>query len=99
MKIGRDEVLHVARLAELAVDEAELPRLVEQLDGIVAYVAQLDTLPSEPGAAAFHPGPAQVAWREDKVQPVPLAHSPAQMAPEFREGFFVVPRLSAMEEA
>ena len=42
MSIGRDEVLHVAKLAELAVKEAELDRLVEQLNRIVDYVAQLD---------------------------------------------------------
>jgi aspartyl-tRNA(Asn)/glutamyl-tRNA(Gln) amidotransferase subunit C len=99
MKIGRDQVLHIAKLAELAVDEADLPELAKQLDDIVAYVAQLDALPSEPGATAFHPGPAAVAWREDTVRPVPLALPPEKLAPEFRDGFFVVPRLSAMEEA
>jgi len=44
MKIGRDEVLHVARLAELAVAEEDLARLVGQLNAIVEYVAQLDAL-------------------------------------------------------
>ena len=39
MSIGWDEVLHVARLAELAVREAELRRLVDQLNRIVDYVA------------------------------------------------------------
>jgi aspartyl-tRNA(Asn)/glutamyl-tRNA(Gln) amidotransferase subunit C len=99
MKIGREDVLHIAKLAELAVDEQDLPKLVTQLDGIVGYVAQLDSLPAEPGEAAFHPGPAAVAWRDDVVRPVPLAFPPEKMAPEFREGFFVVPRLSAMEDA
>lgn len=98
MKIGRDDVLHIARLAELAVDEADLPELVQQLDNIVAYVAQLESLPAEPGTTAFHPGPEAVAWREDTVRPVPLAIPPARLAPEFRDGFFVVPRLAAMEE-
>ena len=48
MSIGRDEVRHVARLAELAVDEADLDRLVEQLGRIVDYVAQLETAPAAP---------------------------------------------------
>ncbi len=39
MSIGRDEVLHVAKLAELAVRENELRRLVEQMNRIVDYVA------------------------------------------------------------
>ena len=99
MKIGRDEVLHIARLAELAVDDSELPELVKQLDDIVGYVAQLEQLPAEAGTGAFHPGPAALAWREDTVRPVSLAFPPEKLAPEFRDGFFVVPRLGAMEES
>jgi aspartyl-tRNA(Asn)/glutamyl-tRNA(Gln) amidotransferase subunit C len=99
MRISRDDVLHIARLAELAVDDAEVERLTRQLDDIVGYVAQLDGLPAEPGADLFHPGPAEVAWRVDEVRPQPLALPPAELAPEFRHGFFVVPRLTGMEEA
>lgn len=99
MRITRDDVLHIARLAELAVNEAEVERLTRQLDDIVGYVAQLEALPAEPGADLFHPGPREVAWRADEVRPQPLALSPEQLAPEFRHGFFVVPRLTGMEEA
>ena len=31
----------------------------------------------------------------DEVRPVPLARSPSQLAPAFRDGFFLVPRLGA----
>jgi aspartyl-tRNA(Asn)/glutamyl-tRNA(Gln) amidotransferase subunit C len=98
MSIGRDEVLHVARLAELAVPEAELSRLVEQLNRIVDYVAQLDGIPGDRTAEAFLPGPRSVALREDLPGPVPLARPPAELAPEFADGFFLVPRHGAMEE-
>jgi len=98
MKIGRDEVLHVARLAELAVTEEDLARLVGQLNAIVEYVAQLDALPVEGEIAPFVPGPATLAWRTDEVAPQPLALPPAALAPEFRDGFFVVPRLAAMDQ-
>jgi len=99
MRISRDDVLHIARLAELAVDDAEVERLTRQLDDIVGYVAQLEALPPEPGAELFHPGPRELAWRTDEVRPQPLAFPPSELAPEFRNGFFVVPRLTGMEEA
>ncbi len=99
MSIGREDVLHVARLAELAVREEDLDRLVEQLNRIVDYVAQLDQVPADRMAAPFLPGPQQLALREDVPGPVPLARSPAQLAPEFRDGFFLVPRHGAMEES
>jgi aspartyl-tRNA(Asn)/glutamyl-tRNA(Gln) amidotransferase subunit C len=98
MKISRADVQHVARLAELAVDEAELDGLTEQLDRIVGYVAQLEALPDEGPAAPFHPGPTGVRLRPDVVAPAPMAHGPARIAPEMREGFFVVPRLGAQED-
>jgi aspartyl-tRNA(Asn)/glutamyl-tRNA(Gln) amidotransferase subunit C len=98
MTIGRDEVLHVAQLAELAVPESELDRLVEQLNRIVDYVAQLDRVPSDRIAEPFLPGPPSVALRPDVVEPVSLARPPAAMAPEFVDGFFLVPRHGAMED-
>ena len=98
MSIGRDEVLHVAKLAELAVREEELDRLVEQLNRIVDYVAQLNQVPADRMAEPFLPGPQSVSLREDQPGAVPLGRSPAEMAPEFVDGFFLVPRHGAMED-
>lgn len=99
MSIGKEQVLHVARLAELAVADADVPKLVEQLNRIVEFVAQLDEVPASEEAPPFVAGPAQLALREDVPGPVPLARPPAQFAPEFRDGLFLVPRLGAMEES
>ncbi len=98
MSIGRDEVRHVAKLAELAVREEDLDRLVSQLNRIVDYVAQLDQVPATRPAEPFLPGPTAVALREDVPGPMPLARPPAELAPEFAEGFFLVPRHEAMED-
>ncbi len=98
MSIGRDEVVHVARLAELAVPESDLDRIVGQLNRIVDFVAQLDQVSGDETDEVFLPGPAQVALREDVPGPVPLARPPAELAPEFVDGFFLVPRHGAMEE-
>jgi aspartyl-tRNA(Asn)/glutamyl-tRNA(Gln) amidotransferase subunit C len=99
MSIGRDEVLHVAKLAELAVREGELDRLVEQMNRIVDYVAQLDQVPADQVAGSFLAGPPSVALREDVEGAMPLARPPAELSPEFADGFFLVPRHGAMEDA
>jgi aspartyl/glutamyl-tRNA(Asn/Gln) amidotransferase C subunit len=98
MNIGLNEVLHVAKLAELAVKETEFARLVEQMNRIVNYVATLDEVPPDRIAEPFLAGPPSVRLREDVEAPMPLAHSPAAMAPEFVDGFFLVPRHGAMED-
>lgn len=96
MKIGADEVRHVARLAELAVAEADLPLLATQLEGIVEFVAQLREVevPADVGSVAV--GPERLALRADLVDPIPMAHEPAAMAPAFVDGLFVVPRLTGL---
>jgi Asp-tRNA(Asn)/Glu-tRNA(Gln) amidotransferase C subunit len=55
--------------------------------------------PPSPGPSSFIPVPRELAWRADEVRPEPLAIPPAELAPEFRNGFFVVPRLTGMEDA
>ncbi len=97
MSIGRQEVLHIARLAQLDVAEGDLARMVEQMGRIVQFVEQLNEVPSGEQAPPFLAGPAQVTLRPDEPRPAGLTRTPAEMAPEFRQGFFVVPKLGAME--
>ncbi|HEV8358759.1 MAG TPA: Asp-tRNA(Asn)/Glu-tRNA(Gln) amidotransferase subunit GatC [Gemmatimonadales bacterium] len=98
MSVSAKEVAHVAALAELAVSEAELPALTAQLNRIVGFVAQLAEL-GEPGAAEpYVAGPEAARLRADEVRPAALARPPAAIAPEFVDGFFVVPKLGGMEQ-
>ena len=98
MSIGRDEVLHAAKLAEIAVDESELELLVAQMARIVSYVEQLDEVSDDAGARPYVGGPAELRLREDIVRPAALAHPVADMAPEFAGGFFLVPRRGTAED-
>ncbi|MES1259919.1 MAG: Asp-tRNA(Asn)/Glu-tRNA(Gln) amidotransferase subunit GatC [Gemmatimonadota bacterium] len=98
MKIGEQDVRHVANLAELAVDDADVPLLATQLAGIVDFVAQLDAVAADAGTGAVVVGPERLVLRDDVIAPLPLARTPAQMAPAFQQGFFVVPKLGGMAE-
>jgi aspartyl-tRNA(Asn)/glutamyl-tRNA(Gln) amidotransferase subunit C len=99
VSVSRKDVERIAGLAALALDPAELPELTAQMDRIVGFVARLaEAVPldaADDGAGT----PAVTPLREDVVLPADLARSPAQIAPEFVDGFFAVPRLGAMEES
>jgi aspartyl-tRNA(Asn)/glutamyl-tRNA(Gln) amidotransferase subunit C len=97
MSVTRDEVQRIAQLAEMDVDEAGLAELGDQLSRILDYVAQLGTLPGEQHRP-FIAGPDTVRLRPDEVRPAPLAIPLQQLAPAFKEGFFVVPRLGQFDE-
>ena len=98
MKIGEAEVRHVAGLAELAVSDADVALLARLLEGIVNFVAQLDGVATDGTASGVVVGPARTLLREDVVDPIPLTRTPAEMAPAFQQGFFVVPKLGGMAE-
>jgi aspartyl-tRNA(Asn)/glutamyl-tRNA(Gln) amidotransferase subunit C len=97
MSVTRDEVLRIAQLAELDVDEDTLPELAAQMSRILDYVAQLSAVPANGGVKTFVPGPDAIRFRADEVNPAPLAFGPADLAPAFKEGFFVVPKLGQFE--
>lgn len=98
MKIGADDVRHVARLAELAVADDDVSLLAAQLEAIVNFVAQLDEVAVNGMEGTVVVGPPQLQFREDVVDPIPMARGPAEIAPAFQHGFFVVPKLGGMAE-
>ena len=98
MSVTHDEVRKIARLAELEVSEEALPLLAEHMSRILEYVAQINAVPASEGVKPFVPGPDAVRFRPDEVKPPPLAFGPAEFAPAFRDGFFLVPKLGQFEQ-
>lgn len=93
--ITRQEVLRIARLAQLEIDEEHLDALARDLGRILEHVEQLRGLDLD-GAA---PGGSDLtadagrALRVDEPHPsLPVGELQAN-APSFRDGFFVVPRV------
>ena len=97
MSVSREEVLRIAQLAELDVEEEALPDLVAQMSRIIDYVAQLSAVPANGTVKVFVPGPDASRFRADEVTPSGLAFGPDEFAPAFKEGFFVVPKLGQFE--
>ena len=91
MAISRDEVLHVARLARLALTDDEIGRLTLELDKIleaVGIVAELDLTDVAPTS---HPLDLVNVWADDEPRPsLPLEDVLAN-APETEGGLFRVP--------
>jgi aspartyl-tRNA(Asn)/glutamyl-tRNA(Gln) amidotransferase subunit C len=91
MAITRDEVLHVARLARLALTDDELERLTGELDKIldaVGVVSELDLADVPPTS---HPLDLVNVWDEDVPHDsLPLEDVLAN-APESENGLFRVP--------
>ena len=112
MSVTREDVLQIAALARLRLEDAEVERLTVQLNDILGHVEALAEVGegaevadvgegAESGAGAEAGAGWRVDWaapqREDAEGADPLHRSTQAFAPDFRDGFFVVPRLGAME--
>lgn len=99
MAVTREDLLHVASLARLAIADEDIPRLVDELNGILRHMDVLARVKTEGIAAAEGVGDEAMPLRVDGGPPYPLARAPVQFAPAMRDGFFLVPRLSTHDDA
>lgn len=93
MAVTREQIQHIAALAELAVDDAAAAELERQLTRILDYVRQLEEL--ETGETRVGDERA-VRLRADALASDPLARPLEAFAAALRQGLFVVPRLGEM---
>jgi aspartyl-tRNA(Asn)/glutamyl-tRNA(Gln) amidotransferase subunit C len=91
MGISKDEVLHVARLARLALTDDEIERLTEELGAIldaVGVVAELDLSDVPP---TLHPLDLVNVWDEDEPRDSLLLDDVFANAPDRDGDLFRVP--------
>ena len=97
MKIRSAEVEQIARLARLELAADEVDGLAHDLASILGHMEALrevdisDTPPME--GVSEHPAP----FRDDDSLPDALVRPVESFAPAMSEGFFVVPRLAALD--
>ena len=96
MAITPEEVRRVAALARLRLDEAEVAAMAGELGAILEQVRVLgraDGTDAVPGAAEDRAWPLRAnAYGADL-----LHRTPDMIAPAWQDGFFVVPRLPALD--
>ena len=91
MAITRDEVLHVARLARLALTDEEVERLGAQLSAILEAVGKVSELDLEGVEPTSHPLDLANVWAEDEPRPSLAPDEVFANAPEREADFFKVP--------
>jgi aspartyl-tRNA(Asn)/glutamyl-tRNA(Gln) amidotransferase subunit C len=90
MNIDRDEARRVADLAHLEFDDAGLDRMAAEMTKILTYIDQLREVDVE----GFEEREATITpMRADEVRPSVDREAVARNAPEWRDGFFVVPKV------
>ena len=91
------EVAHLARLARLALTDAERDHYAGQIDVILQAVARVAEVAAADVPPMSHPLPLTNVTRPDEVRPGLTAAAALAAAPAREDGRFRVPRI--LEEA
>ena len=98
-QISRDDVAHLAGLARIQLDEAELDRLAGELPKILEAVATVTQAleGADDVTPMSHPTPLTNVFREDVVRPSLAPEDALAGAPESQEQRFLVPKILGEE--
>ena len=89
--IDRDQVLHVARLARLELDDAEIERMASELSGILDHVDRIGSLDLEGVEPTSHVVELANVLRPDEPEPSLPRERALEPAPDPADGLFRVP--------
>ncbi len=99
MPVTREDVLHVAELARLAVDESRVDHLVQELNGILAHMDALSAVDTSAVERNISVPVDGTPLRSDSSGPLTMLTARETFAPVMRDGLFLVPRLASHEDA
>ena len=93
MSVTNDQVRHIAKLARIAMSDAELERLLPELNNILGWVEQLGEVNTdgvEPLTAVID---QKLRLRDDAITDGNVRDDVLANAPDAQHGFFAVPKV------
>ncbi len=91
MKITKEEVAHVAKLARLDIEDEQTDKFADQIGTILAYVDVLNKVDTKGVKPTSHAIFLNNAFREDEEGEHLDRQAALANAPEKEDGFFLVP--------
>lgn len=90
MALTREEVLHIAHLARVALSDDDVAKFQEQLSDILAHFEALQAVDTEGVEPTSHPLPLESVMRADEVRPSLSREEVLANAPLAEDGLFRV---------
>lgn len=97
-RITTADVIHVAKLARLALTEEEIARTTAQLGDVLEHFADIDELDLAQVQPMTQPYPLENVLRDDVVAPGLERDEVLAAAPDVLEGRFRVPPIIGLAE-
>jgi aspartyl-tRNA(Asn)/glutamyl-tRNA(Gln) amidotransferase subunit C len=92
-QIDEATVRRIAHLARIKVSSQEAQSLQRELNGILAWVEELNAIPTDDVQPLISAGAAHINMRPDVVTDGGRAHDIVKNAPKTEDNFFLVPKV------
>lgn len=93
-KISKDDILHLAQLSSLKLDDAEIARLQTDIGNILDYVKQLNELDTEGVEPTYQVTGLKNIWRQDEIIDYKITRQDLlKLAPDSTEHAVRVPKV------
>lgn len=93
MKISKEEILHVADLARLEMDETSIDTFADQIGKILEFIDTLNSIDTTDVEPTSHAISLANAFREDEIDPPFDRDAVLANAPEEEDGYLLVPKV------
>ncbi len=92
-RVSKDDIKHVAKLAELEFDENDIEKVTSQLDRILDHVANVSSVNTEGVPPTSHILDIKNVFREDIVKESVTQEAALKNAPDEANDGFKVPKI------
>lgn len=93
MALGRDQIINIAKLARLKIDEEKTEEYAQNLSNILNLVEQMNAADTDDIRPMAHPMDATQRLRKDEVTETDQREHFQENAPATEEGLFLVPKV------
>lgn len=93
MSLSNDQVGHIARLARIALSEAEVEATRDKLNGIFGLIEQMQAVDTSGVEPMSHPQELPTRLREDAVTETDRRDAFQKVAPQTEAGLYLVPKV------
>ena len=93
MKVSKEEILHIANLANLTLEENEIDNYLENLEEILNFANVVNNAPVENLDITIGANEAKNVFRKDEVEIFKDNDALLQNAPEQEQHMFKIPKV------
>ena len=93
MSLTQDDVLRIAHLARIEIEDKEVAPMLSQLSNIFGLVEQMQAVNTEGIAPMAHAQDVSLRMREDIVTEIDQHEAFQAVAPQVEAGLYLVPKV------